>query len=78
VDFISRDLICSLKKIFLVLYSLSLSEQSELLSVRYQWTRHVTVTVSSNVGLRFSLITLTSCARYTSVGVVELIRNMAG
>ena len=53
------------------------SEQSELRSVRYQWTRHVTVTVSSNVGLRFSSITLTSCAKYTCVWVVELIRNMA-
>lgn len=54
------------------------SEQSELLSVRYQWTRHVTVTVSSNVRLRFSPITLTSCAKYTSVWVVKLIRNVAG
>jgi len=53
------------------------SEQSELRSVRYQWTRHVTVTVSSNVGLWFSPITLTSCAKCTSVWVVELIRNMA-
>jgi len=37
--------------------------QCAIRSVRYQWTRHVTVTGSSNVGLRFSPITLTSCAK---------------